>query len=115
MNTQSLTLDYPPSANRYWRTYNGRIVVSEEASAYKTAVQWLRCLNSDLTVYTGDVRVRINVYRPAKRRDLDNCLKVVLDALQGVVYENDSQVVEIIACRFDDKQNPRVEVEVSEI
>lgn len=29
--------------------------------------------------------------------DLDNCLKVVLDALQGVAYANDKQVRRIVA------------------
>jgi Holliday junction resolvase RusA-like endonuclease len=35
------------------------------------------------------------------------------NALQGVLYSNDSQIVEIIARRFDDKSNPRIVVRVS--
>jgi len=31
------------------------------------------------------------------RLDLDNCLKVALDALQGVAFSNDKQVVKLIA------------------
>jgi len=31
------------------------------------------------------------------RLDLDNCLKVALDALQGVAFVNDKQVVELSA------------------
>ena len=31
------------------------------------------------------------------RLDLDNCLKVALDALQGVAFSNDKQIVKIVA------------------
>ena len=36
-----------------------------------------------------------NVIRPTKKPDIDNCTKLVLDALNGVAYEDDKQVVEI--------------------
>lgn len=29
--------------------------------------------------------------------DLDNCLKVTLDALQGIAYDNDAQIKKLIA------------------
>lgn len=31
------------------------------------------------------------------RLDLDNCLKIALDAMQGVLFTNDRQVVELQA------------------
>ena len=37
-----------------------------------------------------------------KTPDLDNCLKLVLDALQGVVCSNDSQVAQITATKLFD-------------
>lgn len=108
-----LTLPPPISANRYWRNFRGRMVVSDEARAYKTAVGWI-ANSAGADMLTGDVCVMLDVYRGAKRGDLDNKIKVILDALQGVSYINDSQIVEIHARRFDDKGNPRVEVEISE-
>ena len=35
-----------------------------------------------------------------KKPDLDNLLKLVLDALNGVAYEDDKQVIDISACKF---------------
>jgi Holliday junction resolvase RusA-like endonuclease len=61
----------------------------------------------------GDVSVTLRVYRQAKRGDLDNSIKVSLDSLIGVAYADDSQIVRIVAERYDDKRNPRVEVEVT--
>jgi Holliday junction resolvase RusA-like endonuclease len=63
----------------------------------------------------GDLSLTMIVYRPAKRGDLDNYTKILADSLQGVLYENDSQIVRILAERHDDKRNPRVEVEISQV
>jgi len=61
------------------------------------------------------VAVTVRLYRPAKRGDIDNSLKVLLDALQGHVYNDDAQIVELHAYRYDDKRDPRVEVDVESI
>lgn len=37
--------------------------------------------------------------RPKVRPDIDNIVKVVMDALNGVAYEDDSQVVEVKAVK----------------
>ena len=52
--------------------------------------------------------------RPTKRPDLDNLLKSVLDALNGVAYNDDSQILEI----FTEKkfsENDSIEITVNEI
>lgn len=106
MTEISLTLPIPPSANKYWKYTGKRVITSPEAATYKNAVQML--VRRD--VITGPVAVNVSVFRPAKRGDLDNYLKVLLDALQGVLYQNDDQITEIHAFRYDDPDNPRVEL-----
>lgn len=59
-----------------------------------------------------DVVVYADWYRARRSGDLDNRMKVLWDALQGVAYDNDSQIVEIHARRYDDKRNPGVYVTV---
>jgi crossover junction endodeoxyribonuclease RusA len=103
------TLPYPPSANRYWRVWRGRAVKSDEARAYQLQVQVL----VPRAPLTGPVRVGVSAFRPRKSGDLDNLLKVALDALKGRAFVDDKQVVEIHACLFDDKANPRLEVGVT--
>lgn len=106
-----VVLPYPPSANRYWRTFRGRAVLSAEAKAYKKQVAAILAAAGHQPL-TGPVAYTAHVYRPLKSGDLDNRLKVLSDALTGFAWLDDKQVVELHAYRHDDKHNPRVEVEV---
>ena len=106
-----LTLPYPTSANRYWRNVRGRMVRSAEATAYKKHIGRL-CMAAGIEPLTGNVRLVLDLYRPQRSGDLDNFLKVLGDALIGWAYIDDKQIIEIHARRFDDKDNPRVEVTV---
>ena len=109
-NSLTVTLPWPPSANAYWRPSRGRgLVPSEEARRYKAAVAEI-ARTLALLPLTGRVRATINAYRPRKTGDLDNISKVLLDALSGWAWLDDSQVVELHLYRHDDASNPRVEL-----
>ena len=114
-----ITLPYPPSVNHYWRmvTLKGRgpvMLISKEGREYKKSVA-LECSRRYLKPFTGPVMVNFTVYRPRRSGDLDNVQKSLFDALKGHTWEDDAQIVEIHAFRKDNKINPRVEVEVTEI
>ena len=49
--------------------------------------------------------------RPTKKPDWDNIGKVVCDALNGVAYKDDAQIVTAVVYKFYGDQ-PRVEVEI---
>lgn len=110
---QSIVLPLPPSANRYWRSYRGRVTVSEDAKTYKRGVA-MAATHAGFRPYTCAVAVRLHVYRARKAGDLDNFAKVTLDALRGIAYNDDDQIVELHLWRHDDKNNPRIEVEIRE-
>lgn len=86
------------------------MVTSAEARAYKEHCGWLLKAAGITEPTSGEVRLRVCLYRPAKRGDLDNFLKILIDSLNGILYVDDAQVVEIHALRFEDKNNPRVEI-----
>lgn len=104
-----IVLPIPPSANRYWRMWRGHMAISDEARAYKSGAR-LRAWSQGARPIAGLVSVSLTLYRAERRGDLDNRIKVSLDALQGVAYENDSQVKEIHARMEDDPSNPRLVV-----
>ena len=55
----------------------------------------------------------IDVYFPSKKSDLDGCLKCVLDCLQTAkVIKNDNNCCKILARKFIDKENPRIEFKI---
>jgi crossover junction endodeoxyribonuclease RusA len=107
----TITLPYPPSSNRYWRHAGGRTYRSKEAVDYINLVGAL-CIEARVKPVADTVRVSVEIFRPAKRGDLDNCLKVLLDSLRGYAFVDDAQVIEIHAMRFDDKASPRAVVTV---
>lgn len=52
--------------------------------------------------------------RPIVKPDLDNVAKCVLDALNGVAYKDDNQIVELHIEKYYSDE-PRVEIEVTEV
>jgi crossover junction endodeoxyribonuclease RusA len=108
----TLVLPYPPANNRYYRSVPGRgVLLSAEARRYKEEAGMV-ALAAGVRPVDGPVALTITLYRPAKRGDVDGRLKGLLDALNGIAYQDDSQVVELHAYRLDDKDYPRVEVQV---
>lgn len=117
-----LTLPYPISANRYWRSFVPKgwtravVAISPEAKEYKKQVGWIANAARVRNPVRGLVEVRIKLFPRDKRLlDIDNVLKVAIDALAGIAYENDRQVNKLSAERCDPDGNPRLEVEVLEL
>lgn len=115
----SLTLPLPPSVNRYFKSRamkgpNGKWIAqvykSSEAKLYAKQVE---ALCSHLTPWPRAQMLRFTGLVVMERAgcDLDDRLKVLLDALQGFVYENDEQVAEFgNVRRIVDSKAPRVEI-----
>jgi crossover junction endodeoxyribonuclease RusA len=115
MTAYEFTLPYPPSANRYWRMPRalGRPILSQEARVYKHEAGW-EAKRQGVRLLAGDIEVRIHAYRPRRSGDLDNLAKVAMDALNGIAWTDDSQIIAIEMRRFEDSQNPRLIVRVSQ-
>jgi crossover junction endodeoxyribonuclease RusA len=92
-----LTMPWPPSVNKYWRTFQGRMIISAEGRSYRKAVADQVLIQRGAKHYTGKLRVQIEAFRPDnRRRDLDNLLKAVLDGCTHAgVWEDDSNIVDL--------------------
>jgi len=113
MREIKLTLPYPPTLNNMFIT-KGRIrVLSPKARAYKAEVV-KRAQIARIEPIEGNVRVTMGIYRPRKIGDIDNLSKAIFDSLKGSAWHDDKQVVELHLFRYDDKDNPRVELHISE-
>jgi crossover junction endodeoxyribonuclease RusA len=136
----TLTLPYPVSANRYWRSFVPRgqsraiVVLSDEAKAYKQQVGWMAHQAGIRKPIAGRVQVEIWLYpqRPqdwAKRArrdpvgwddtvqclDLDNANKVLLDALKGVAIEDDRWVHRLVSSRMEPDGEGRVVLTITSL
>lgn len=71
------------------------------------AQQCVRYRNKNIDTY---FILEVDVYYPDRRSDIDNCFKVLFDCLQYAnAIKNDNLCVRIVANRFIDKANPRIE------
>ena len=118
MSSIALTLPYPPSVNRYWRSVRGRNILSAEARDYRRRAHAV--VESNGWRVTGPVRVLFMAYAPDKRRrDADNLLKPMLDCLvnAGAIEGDDSRYVRGVSVDWGgvDCVNPRVEVVIVEV
>lgn len=131
-----LDLPYPVSANAYWASRVAKVggkampltYVTAEAKRYKADVQHLALLAGIRAPLVGRVELAVQLYpqRPQdwQRRqrvegahwddtvrciDLDNANKVLLDAIKGVVIDDDRWVRKLTSERMEpDERGARV-------
>lgn len=58
--------------------------------------------------------MREGIARPIKKPDMDNCIKIIADALNKIAYRDDTQIVDCQVRKFY-SDNPRVEVRILDI
>ena len=89
-------LPHPPSINHYWRRVGSRTLISREGRRFRKHVMAILAALR-IQPITGRLAVQVEIYPPDnRRRDLDNCLKSLLDAMQhGGAYADDSQIVRL--------------------
>lgn len=108
-------LPVPPSGNAAyvkgrWGIYSAKVWV-EYQDAMKKVQQRFRHIKK--IAKPTEIKLVIRWYRHIKAGDVTNREKTVEDALQGILYDNDSQVKRKETERFDTFDGwPRIEVEV---
>lgn len=112
-----ITLPVPPSVNAiYYNTRGGGRRLTSKAEKYIRDVRALAGMYVDDNgwVKKNDhtwLYMDMVFYFPDKRtRDSHNCLKILLDALEGIIFYNDMFVMPRINSVEFDKENPRVEI-----
>ncbi len=111
-----IELPWPPSVNHYWRhTKNGHYI-SSEGIAYRETVFYSCVKHRGKFPDDARLSVRIEAFPPDKRkRDLDNVLKALLDALQKAhVYKDDGQI-DYLAIKRNSERLNKVIVQIETI
>lgn len=109
---------YDPAKSRHYKDY-----VRLAATEHAPAVPLEGPLGMVLTVYRSTPKsfskrkaalAEDGKLTPTTKPDVDNYLKGVKDALKGVIWRDDSQVVEVYA-RKRYSARPRIEVKIKEL
>ena len=90
--------------------------MTAEGKKLKEQYQWEAKAQWSGKPLAGDVEISIALYFGTKRKsDWDNFHKLSMDAMTGIVYEDDSQIVEANVIKSYSKENPRIEIEIIEL
>lgn len=104
-----------PSKSNCYRFANNIMYKTKSLKDYEDSFFWQCSKYRDKNI-NGAFEFYIDVFYQSKRSDLDNSLKVVLDCLQKVkAIKNDNNCCKIVAQKFIDKTNPRIEFEIKEL
>lgn len=129
MSGMEFHLPWPPSVNRYYRhipwgkgvrsliSRQGREYRGEVASVVIEAVASGRPMVMRRAQGGARLSVQIEAHPPDQRkRDIDNLPKAVLDALgYAGVYEDDSQIDELLIRRHPSRRPGEVVVHIKEV
>ncbi len=119
----ALTLPVPPSVNHQYATVNGRRLISSAGRAYKAQVGQLIWLKLAQSTHRASLLAQLQsewlalsirfYFTSALRRDVDGGLKIAQDALCEGLGINDNRIVETHLYKHIDKDNPRIEVQLT--
>jgi crossover junction endodeoxyribonuclease RusA len=99
-----LNLPYPPTINHYWRHVGRKVLISAGGRAFRQNVlaEVVHSHGNARFAAADRLAVAITVAPPDRRkRDLDNLLKPLLDALEKAgIYANDAQIDDLFISRL---------------
>lgn len=96
-----VSLPIPPSVNRYLVPVKGRNAEgkeyirhaqTKEAKQYKQVAGLIARSQQAPYIPEGEIYAKIMLYRPSRRGDPPNYLKIVIDAMKGILWTDDKQV-----------------------
>ena len=120
-----------PVAQGRPRFGNGRVYDPPKSREYKDYVRLVASAHKSTQVLSGPVIMTVDIYRgipaswtkkkqeqaergivkPTLKPDVDNYVKAIKDALNGIVYHDDSQVTCLVISKHYARE-PRVEIRV---
>lgn len=107
-----------PSKSNGYKIANNRLYKSKELIEYENKFKWLLALakGKPSEPIKDKFAIEILVYFQSNRSDLDNSAKIILDCLQNCnVIENDRLCHRLLMYKFIDKENPRIEFEITRL
>ena len=91
----------PPSVNSCYRSFGKKVVKSTKLKAFEQQILQFfdeQEQDDDIMMLSGPLKLTVHFSLKGKRSiDLDNLLKALIDGLEGILFENDKDILEIHA------------------
>ena len=98
------------------RVVKGHAYTPKRTSDAEAAVRNRALLARARWASEAPIRLVCRFYRgDARACDLDNLSKLIQDALNGITYRDDKQIVILSATKSIDRVHPRTEIEIEEL
>ena len=105
-----IVLPLPPTDNHVYGQRGKIRFMYPEAKHWKE-MAWLQLkLQYGGEIKKGNVVIGEIIFYLKHWRDIQGSLKLLFDVMEGIVYENDRQVVQFCVFKKEDKVNPRIEI-----
>lgn len=119
MTHKQIIYSQPPSKSNQYRIVtvrgHGTLAKTKALKEYEKKF-FLQCGSYRGKNISGFFELYVDVYFHSNQPDLDNAMKCLLDCLQMCnAIKNDRQCVKIVANKFIDKVNPRLEFTIVEV
>lgn len=103
----------PPSVNVIWINKARGRYKSKKGKEFETLATYEIKKQYKGEIKTNALKVKIIItFKDKRRRDVDNYNKGILDAMTGLIYEDDSQIVELHTIkRQGNKEGVAIEIE----
>lgn len=76
--------------------YTGRRFLTQKGQTIKDSMAWeFKGQYKGQKMLEGDLALTIHFFFKDKRKDIDSCVKALLDSMQGIVFYNDRQIREL--------------------
>lgn len=98
-----------PSKSNCYRIGDRSLYKTKSLTDYENNF-YIQCRHYRNANIQGYFELHVKVFYPNQRADLDNAMKIILDCLQKVrAIKNDNKLVKLIAEKFLDTKDPRIE------
>jgi len=109
-----LTLKGQPLSTQtcYRFTSRGGYMTSK-CKSLKEAYQWQIKQQWRQLILEDELELDVTIYfKDKRRRDWDNFHKLSMDAMEGIVFKDDSQIKDAHVHMRYDKENPRIDIKI---
>lgn len=93
-----------------------RVYMDANGKAMKESYQWQVKSQWKENMIVDNIELEIDLYfKDRRRRDWDNYHKITMDAMEDIVFKDDSQIQKTTVIKHIDKENPRTEIIIKKL